>query len=186
MASRLLEPGAHPSLWTDTWPPNSTAILTEGDSSGGKMLNSVSKVDRYRKDRCAELAKEASPPFLAEIYRRVAVRYVFIKTVCPHAARWLALQCFIRGLFVRPSRSTASSLGSKEPRIVAFEQYGRGLEGPRAAQHISSPLVRPSFLAFRVHFLEQAAADDLERFGTLRGGPCRLHPTEHLFQSQQS
>ena len=49
----------------------------------------------------------------------------------------------IRGLFVRPSRSTASSLGSKEPRIVAFEQYGRGLEGPRAAQHISSPLVRP-------------------------------------------
>jgi hypothetical protein len=42
------------------------------------MLNSVSKVDRYRKDRCAELAKEASPPFLAEIYRRVAVRYVFM------------------------------------------------------------------------------------------------------------
>jgi hypothetical protein len=35
----------------------------------------------------------------------------------------------LRGLFVRPSRSTASSLGSKEPRIVAFEQYGRGLEG---------------------------------------------------------
>jgi hypothetical protein len=28
-------------------------------------------------------------------------------------------------------------------RIVAFEQYGRGREGPRAAQHISSPLVRP-------------------------------------------
>jgi hypothetical protein len=44
------------------------------------MLDSVSKVDRYRKEanRCAELAKEASPPFLAEIYRKVAVRYVFM------------------------------------------------------------------------------------------------------------
>ena len=47
------------------------------------------------------------------------------------------------GCSFRLSRSAASSLGSKEPRIVAFEQYGRGLEGPRAAQHISSPLVRP-------------------------------------------
>jgi len=44
------------------------------------MLDSVSKVDWYRKEanRCAELAKEASPPFLAEIYRKVAVRYVFM------------------------------------------------------------------------------------------------------------
>src|ERR1700693_5749154 len=31
--------------------------------------------------------------------------------MCPHAARWLALQCFIRGLFVRPSRSTAGGRG---------------------------------------------------------------------------
>jgi hypothetical protein len=47
---------------------------------GGKMLDSVSKVERYRKEaiRCAELAKEASPPFLAEIYRKVAIRYVFM------------------------------------------------------------------------------------------------------------
>jgi hypothetical protein len=72
--------GNLPSLWTDTGPPNSTAILAEGDSSGGKMLDSMSKVDRYRKEanRCAELAKEATPPFLAEIYRKVAVRYVFM------------------------------------------------------------------------------------------------------------
>jgi hypothetical protein len=79
-ASRLLELGALPSLWTDTGPPNSTAILAEGDSSGGKMFDSMSWVDRYRKEanRCAELAKEASPPFLAEIYRKVAVRYVFM------------------------------------------------------------------------------------------------------------
>jgi len=44
------------------------------------MLDAVSKVERYRKEanRCAELAKDASPPFLAEIYRRVAVRYVFM------------------------------------------------------------------------------------------------------------
>jgi hypothetical protein len=44
------------------------------------MLDSVSKVERYRKEanRCADLAKEASPPFLAEIYRKVAIRYVFM------------------------------------------------------------------------------------------------------------
>jgi hypothetical protein len=44
------------------------------------MLDSASKVDRYRKEanRCAELARQASPPFLAEIYRKVAVRYVFM------------------------------------------------------------------------------------------------------------
>jgi hypothetical protein len=80
MASRLLELGAYPSLWTDTWPPNSTVILPEGDSSGGKMSDSVSKVDRYRKEaiRCAELAKEDGPPFLVEIYRKVAMRYVFM------------------------------------------------------------------------------------------------------------
>src|SRR5208283_413970 len=79
-ASRFFGTGNLPSLWTDTGPPNSTAILAEGDSSGGKMLDSMSKVDRYRKEanRCAELAKEASPPFLAEIYRKVAVRYVFM------------------------------------------------------------------------------------------------------------
>ena len=43
-------------------------------------MDSVSKVERYRKEanRCAELAKEASPPFLAEIFRKVAVRYVFM------------------------------------------------------------------------------------------------------------
>jgi hypothetical protein len=46
----------------------------------GVKLDSVSKVERYRKEaiRCAELAKEASPPFLAEIYRKIAVRYVFM------------------------------------------------------------------------------------------------------------
>jgi hypothetical protein len=44
------------------------------------MLDSLGKVDRYRKEaiRCAELAKEVRPPFLAEIYRKVAVRYVFM------------------------------------------------------------------------------------------------------------
>src|ERR1700675_4058652 len=35
----------------------------------------------------------------------------------------------------------ASNKGS-DARIVVFEQHGRGLEGPCAAQHISSPLVR--------------------------------------------
>jgi hypothetical protein len=44
------------------------------------MLDSVSKIERYRREanRCAELAKEANPAFLAEIYRKVALRYVFM------------------------------------------------------------------------------------------------------------
>jgi hypothetical protein len=44
------------------------------------MLAAMSKVDRYRKEanRCAELAKDASPVFLAEIYQKVAMRYVFM------------------------------------------------------------------------------------------------------------
>jgi hypothetical protein len=44
------------------------------------MLAVMSKVDRYRKEanRYAELAKDAGPAFLAEIYRKVAIRYVFI------------------------------------------------------------------------------------------------------------
>jgi hypothetical protein len=43
-------------------------------------LAAMSKVDRYRKEanRCAELAKDASPAFLAEIYQKVAMRYVFM------------------------------------------------------------------------------------------------------------
>jgi hypothetical protein len=47
---------------------------------GVKMLAAMSKVDRYRKEanRCAELAKDASPAFLAEIYQKVAMRYVFM------------------------------------------------------------------------------------------------------------
>ena len=44
------------------------------------MLDSLSKVERYRREanRCAELAKDAKPAFLAEIYRKVALRYVFM------------------------------------------------------------------------------------------------------------
>src|ERR1700722_3873226 len=42
-----------------------------------------------------------------------------------------------------------------------------------------------SLLAFRVQLLEQAAADEFECFGPLRGGPRRLHAPEYLFQSQQ-
>jgi uncharacterized membrane-anchored protein len=44
------------------------------------MLDSVGKVERYRREanRCAELAKEANPAFPAEIYRKVALRYVFM------------------------------------------------------------------------------------------------------------
>jgi hypothetical protein len=44
------------------------------------MLESVNKVEKYRREanRCAGLAKEASPAFLKELYRKVALRYVFM------------------------------------------------------------------------------------------------------------
>src|ERR1700681_2941150 len=71
---------------------------------------------------------------------------IFGKTVCPHAARWLALQCFVRGLFVRPSRSTAGGRGmgdntemgrlavteelhAKQQEATRKESRARGQEG---------------------------------------------------------
>jgi hypothetical protein len=44
------------------------------------MQDASSKAQRYRKEanKYAELAKTASPAFLGEIYRKVAVRYVFM------------------------------------------------------------------------------------------------------------
>ena len=44
------------------------------------MQDLVKKAERYRKQAndFAELAKSASPAFLAEIYQRIAVRYVFM------------------------------------------------------------------------------------------------------------
>jgi hypothetical protein len=48
--------------------------------SWGLMQDALSKAERYRKEakKYAELAKTASPAFLAQIYRKVAVRYVFM------------------------------------------------------------------------------------------------------------
>jgi hypothetical protein len=44
------------------------------------MLVSVSKAERYRKEanKYAELAKDAQPAYLGDVYRKVAVRYVFM------------------------------------------------------------------------------------------------------------
>jgi hypothetical protein len=44
------------------------------------MQDTLNKAERYRKEanKYAELAKTASPAFLGEIYRKVAVRYVFM------------------------------------------------------------------------------------------------------------
>jgi hypothetical protein len=44
------------------------------------MQDPVSKAERYRREanKCAELAKSASPTFLGEIYQKIAVRYVFM------------------------------------------------------------------------------------------------------------
>jgi hypothetical protein len=43
-------------------------------------MDSLSKADRYRKEatKCYELAKNASPAFLGDCYRRVAVQYLFM------------------------------------------------------------------------------------------------------------
>ena len=44
------------------------------------MQDPVSKAERYRKEasKYAELAKDAQPAYLADVYRKVAVRYVFM------------------------------------------------------------------------------------------------------------
>ena len=44
------------------------------------MQDPVRKAERYRKEanKYAELAKHAEPDYMAEMYRKVAVRYVFM------------------------------------------------------------------------------------------------------------
>jgi hypothetical protein len=46
----------------------------------GAMQDALSKAEWYRKEanKCAELAKTASPLFVRQIYQKVAVRYVFM------------------------------------------------------------------------------------------------------------
>jgi hypothetical protein len=44
------------------------------------MQGAVGKAERYRKEasKYAELAKHAQPAYLGKVYRKVAVRYVFM------------------------------------------------------------------------------------------------------------
>jgi hypothetical protein len=44
------------------------------------MQDAVSKAERYRKEanKYGELAKSAQPAYLGDVYRKVAVRYVFM------------------------------------------------------------------------------------------------------------
>ena len=44
------------------------------------MQDALSKANRYRQEanRCYELAKRASPGFLRDTYRKVAVQYLFM------------------------------------------------------------------------------------------------------------
>jgi hypothetical protein len=58
------------------------------------MLDSVNKVERYRKEanRCAGLAKKASPPFLAEIYRRHQRACVGRQAACCTARKLLLVR----------------------------------------------------------------------------------------------
>ena len=47
---------------------------------GAMREDAASKAERYRKaaNKYAELAKTAEPDYLAEVFRKVAVRYVFM------------------------------------------------------------------------------------------------------------
>jgi hypothetical protein len=49
------------------------------------MQNVISKAERYRKEasKHAELKKNAQPPYLSEVYRKVAVRSVFMAEELP-------------------------------------------------------------------------------------------------------
>jgi hypothetical protein len=48
--------------------------------SGVEMQDAVSKAERYRKEanKYGDLAKNAQPAYLGDVYRKVAVRYVFM------------------------------------------------------------------------------------------------------------
>jgi hypothetical protein len=64
--------------------PHSPAILPIGVRSGGALgamsEDALSKAERYRQkaNRYGELAKQAEPGYLAEVFRKVAARYVFM------------------------------------------------------------------------------------------------------------
>jgi hypothetical protein len=47
---------------------------------GAMREDAASKAERYRRaaNRYGEMAKEAEPGYLAEVFRKVAVRYVFM------------------------------------------------------------------------------------------------------------
>jgi hypothetical protein len=47
---------------------------------GVKMQDVVSKAEQYRKEanKYGELARNAQPAYLADVYRKVAVRYLFM------------------------------------------------------------------------------------------------------------
>jgi hypothetical protein len=55
--------------------------------------DAASKAERYRKaaNKYAELAKTAEPDYLAEVFRKVAVRYVFMAEDALRAERQLGV-----------------------------------------------------------------------------------------------
>jgi hypothetical protein len=72
------KPGHGPP--TDPGSPNSPATLFELIRSEVDMQDAVTKAERYRKaaSKYGEMAKYAEAEYVAEIYRKVAVRYVFM------------------------------------------------------------------------------------------------------------
>ncbi len=75
-----------------------------GFGAGTMREDALSKAERYREaaNRYSELAKEAEPGYLAEVYRKIAVEYFLI----------------------------AADL-SKRPGAKAEIETGRGPDGPR-------------------------------------------------------
>jgi hypothetical protein len=51
-----------------------------GLGRGSMCEDASSKAERYRKaaNKYGEMAKQAEPSYLAEVYRKIAVRYVFM------------------------------------------------------------------------------------------------------------
>jgi hypothetical protein len=47
---------------------------------GSMREDALSKAERYRKaaNKYGEMAKQAEPSYLADVYRKIAVRYVFM------------------------------------------------------------------------------------------------------------
>jgi hypothetical protein len=83
--------------------------------------DAASKAERYRKaaNRYGEMAKEAEPGYLAEVFRKVAVRYVFMADDALNEAR-------VRGDLVPQGTAIANSPWEGPPDAGAKQRVRFG------------------------------------------------------------